>query len=560
MIKTLTVLLPALPLFSALLIALFWRQLGHAAGRVSVAFNALTFLVALATLFLHLGESQPRLISVGFAWGSLYLDALASVMAALVAGISLVVHVYSRRYMAEEPGYVRFYALLDLMTVAILLMVMAGDLITLLIAWHLVGVLLYFLLGHDLARPAAQRYAFWTFFTYRLGDLPLIMAAVLLYQAFDTFSLPELFARIAAAPDTPTLMGLPLAPTVALLVALAAFARSAQFPLHAWLPYTMEGPTPVSALMHAGIVNAGGFIINRFAPVFVHADWVLHLIFAVGLVTALLGSALMLTQNDIKKALGYSTMGQMGFMFVECGVGAFSLAIYHLIAHGLFKGTLFLGAGSMIGRARKQDGVPHDDVYTFVVERKPAGSRQPWLIAAAITLVVPFVILGLSRWFVDGDFVGQQGAIVLLFFGWVTGAQLLFVTYRMRAESPWRMMAMIILSLTIVVAGYTLLEHTFDLFLYPDRALSAAIFQAASIPITTFEVLVTVITVAMVLGWLATFYSDAQGVRRGGPASGLRLAMYSLISREFYVSDIAALATQSVLSASKRLNLLARWL
>ncbi len=560
MIKILTLALLALPLLSASLIALTWRKLGHSAGRLSVVFTALTFIVAVATLFLHFGDSHPRFISVGFAWGSLYLDALASVMAALVAGISLVVHVYSLRYMAEEPGYARFYALLDLMTVAILLMVMAGDLITLLIAWHLVGILLYFLLGHDLVRPAAQRYAFWTFFTYRMGDLPLIMAAILLYQAFGTFSLPELFAHIAAAPNTATLMGLPLAPTVGLLVALAAFARSAQFPLHAWLPYTMEGPTPVSALMHAGIVNAGGFIINRFAPVFAHADGVLHLVFAVGLVTAVLGSALMLTQNDIKKALGYSTMGQMGFMFVECGVGAFSLAIYHLIAHGLFKGTLFLGAGSLISGARKQDGVPHDEVYTFVVERKPQSARQPWLIAAAITVIVPFVILGLSRWMVEGDFVVQQGAIVLLFFGWVTGAQLLFVTYRMRADNPWRMMAMIILSLTIVVAGYTLMEHTFDLFLYPDRALSAAIFKAASIPITTFEFLVTVITVAAVLGWLATFYAEALGERRGGPASGLRLAVYSMISREFYVSDVAALAAQALLAVSKRLNLWARWL
>ena len=557
---TLTVLLPALPLLSALLIALFWRQWGHWAGRVSVVFAILTVLIAIATLFLHVGDAQPQRISVGRAWGSLYLDALASVMAVLVAGISLVVHAYSRRYMADEPGYARFYALLDLMTVAILLMVMAGDLITLLIAWHLVGVLLYFLLGHDLSRPAAQRYAFWTFFTYRLGDLPLILATVLLYQAYGTFSLPDLFAHIAAAPDTATLLGLPLAPTVAFLVALAAFARSAQFPFHAWLPYTMEGPTPVSALMHAGIVNAGGFLINRFAPVFVHADWVLHLIFAVGLITALMGSVLMLTQNDIKKALGYSTMGQMGFMFVECGVGAFSLAIYHLIAHGLFKGTLFLSAGSKIGSARKQDGVPHDEVYTFVVERKPAGSRQPWLIAAALTLIVPFTILGLSRWVVGGDVVGQQGAIVLLFFGWVTGAQLLFVTYRMRAENPWRMMAMIIVSLAIVVAGYTLLEHTFDLFLYPDRALSAAIFQAASIPTATFEVLMGLLTVAMVAGWVAIYFGDAQGSRRSGPASNFGLSVYSLISREFYVSDMAALAAQSVLALSKRLNLWARWL
>ncbi|HET9123083.1 MAG TPA: proton-conducting transporter membrane subunit, partial [Acidiferrobacteraceae bacterium] len=317
--------------------------------------------------------------------------------------------------------------------------------------------------------------------------------------------------------------------------------------------------TPVSVLMHAGIVNAGGFIINRFAPVFVYASPALHLIFAVGLVTALLGSALMLTQNDVKKALGYSTMGQMGFMLVECGVGAFPLAIYHLIAHGVFKGTLFLGAGNVIGSARKQDGVPHDDVYTFVVERKPAGARQPWILAAAITVIVPFLILALSHWVVGGNFVVRQGAVVLLFFGWVTGAQLLFVTYRLRADNPWRLMSWIILSLTIVVAGYTVMEHAFGLLLYPDRSLSERIYDAASIPVSTFEVLMSVVTVAGVLGWLATFYARNDARRNGRGVSPVKLVLYSLISREFYVSDLYAWLTHLVLAGSRRLNVWLRW-
>lgn len=555
----LIILLPTMPLLSALLITLLADRPRRVLARLSVGFGVVTFLLAAASLALYLGEQQPRWLSFGLPWGSLYLDPLSSIMALVVAGISLVVHVYSVRYMAEEPGYGRFFALLDMMAASILLMVAAGDLITLLVAWHLIGVLLYFLLGHDLRRPAAQRYAFWTFFTYRLGDVPLVLAAVLLYQAYGTVSLPALFERISAAPDVQTVLGLPLTTTVGLLVALAAFARSAQFPLHTWLPYTMEGPTPVSALMHAGIVNAGGFIINRFAPVFVHAGEVLHVIFAVGLVTAVLGSVLMLTQNDIKKSLGYSTMGQMGFMFVECGVGAFSLAIYHLIAHGLFKGTLFLGAGSVIGNARRQDGVPQDDVYTFVVERKPAISRLPWVIAAAITVIVPFAILGLSHFLVGGDFVGQQGGIILLFFGWVTGAQLLFATYRLRAEKPWRLMAMIILSLTIVVAGYTLIEHAFGQFLYPDRNLSQQLYAAASIPLATFDILVAVVTGAIVLGWMAAYYANANQGRGDGSRSAVRLAFYSLISREFYVSDVYAWLTDLVLGFSRRLNVWLRW-
>jgi len=558
-VDKLTVLLPAVPLLSAVIVALLAGGPRRRVARASIGFSALTLLLAAAALALYIHDPRPLQVSAGTVWGGLYLDPLSCIMALAVAGISLVVHVYSARYMAEESGYARFYLLLDLMTAAILLMVTAGDLITLLVAWHLIGVLLYFLLGHDTRRLAAQRYAFWTFFTYRLGDLPMILAAVLLYQAYGTLSLPLLFERIAAAPDAHSAFGLPLMTTVALLIALAAFARSAQFPLHTWLPYSMEGPTPVSALMHAGIVNAGGFVINRFAPVFVHAGEVLHLVFAVGLVTAILGSVLMLTQNDIKKALGYSTMGQMGFMFVECGVGAFSLAIYHLIAHGLFKGTLFLGAGSVIGNARHHDGVPHDEVYTFVVERKPVAYRLPWVAAAALTVVVPFAILGLSHWLVDDDFVGRQGAIILLFFGWVTGAQLLFVTYRLRAGSPWRMMAMIILSLVIVVAGYTWIGHAFDVFLYPDRGFSERLYAAASIPLGTFEVLAAILTAAVVGGWLATYYATANGGARSGPASPLRLALYSLLSREFYVADVYAWLTQAVLAVSRRLNVWFRW-
>ena len=546
-------------MLSALLIQLLPNLKRHGIARLSVGLSGFTFVIAGISLALYVYHPHPLLLSYGRFWGSLYLDPLTSVMSMAVTGISLVVHVYAVRYMAEEPGFARFYMLLDLMTASILLMVTAGDLITLLVAWHLIGVLLYFLLGHDLVRPAAQRYAFWSLITYRLGDLPLVLASIVLYKAYGTLAFPALFERIAINSDVHTVFGLPLTLTVAILVALSAFARSAQFPLHTWLPYTMEGPTPVSALMHAGIVNAGGFIINRFAPVFVHAGYVLHLVFAVGMVTAILGSVLMLTQNDIKKSLGYSTMGQMGFMFVECGVGAFSLAIYHLVAHGLFKGTLFLDAGSMIGNARKQDGVPHDDIYTFVVERKPVASRMPWVVAAAVTLVVPFLVLGLSRWLVAGDFIGQQGAIILLFFGWATGAQLLFATYRLRADNPWRLMAMIILSLIIVVFGYTVIEHAFNLFLYPDELLRNQIYTAASIPMGTFEVLVAILTATIVFGWIAVYYANANGKTKSSRTSIARIAIYSLISREFYVADLYAWLTQGILGLSQRMNVWLRW-
>lgn len=553
--------LPALPLLSAALIPLLSGGHQRRAARWSIGFTTFTLLVALALLVQHLRGAQGQSLFVGVQSIGLLLDPLSLAMSVLVAGISLIVHVYSLNYMADEPGYVRFFSLLDLMTATILLMVSAGDLITLLVAWFAVGQLLYFLLGHNTQREVTGRYAFWTFITYRLGDLPLVGAALLLVKAYGAWDLPTLFARVAADPHL-QLGGVAVVPVAALLVALAAFARSAQFPLHIWLPYTMDGPTPVSALMHAGIVNAGGFLFNRFAPLLIHAPDVLHLAFVVGLVTALLGSALMLTQNDIKKSLGYSTMGQMGFMIMECGLGAFSLAVYHLIAHGLFKATLFLGSGNVIGDTRRDDGVPADDIYTFVVERRPLRAvKVPWLLAATITVLVPAVVLGLSHWLVAADFFHKQGAIVLLFFGWVTGAQVFFSIHKLPSENPWRSLTLIFLSFLIVVVGYTLIAHAFETFLYPDPVLRDATYAAAGINLLAFDLMIIFFTLVLVGAWLVTFYAqslDLEG-RQGTLWNAIYLNLYALFSREFYISDIYTQMSRATVAASKRVNVWLRW-
>jgi len=552
-------LVPALPILSALLTHLLARRLGREVARVSVVGTLLTFIIAVLTLWVVATGDGPKTIFLDNR-AILLLDPLSSLMAVVIAGISLIVHIYSRRYMAEESGYARFFVLLDLMTATLLVMVSAGDLLTLLIAWHLVGVLLYFLLGHNTRDTAVYRYAFWTKITYRIGDLPLVIAAVLLYQAYGTWSLPVIFEQISQAPDAHQVFGLPLADMIAALIALAAFARSAQFLLHTWLPYTMSGPTPVSALMHAGIVNAGGFLINRFAPIFIHSSGVLHWVFIVGLFTAVIGSVLMLTQNDIKKSLGYSTMGQMGFMIMECGIGAFSLAIYHLIAHGLFKGTLFLGAGGVINAARKDDGVPKEQLYTFVVERRPVRQRLPWFLMAAITLAVPIAILVTAHWLVSQDYFQKQSAIVLLFFGWVTGAQLIFATYRMRTYNLRRLVTLSIFSFAVVVLGYTLISHAFDLFLYPDPVFREKLYAAADIDLFWFDVLMVSISLVIIFGWLVTCFTDQNGNRRNQSPNRLWLMFYALISREFYMTDLYTRLTRSLLSMAGRLNLWLRWI
>lgn len=551
--------LVVLPLASAVITQLFSQRLGRAVSRISVNISILTFLLSVYLFSLNVSGTPNNVFSWGGSWGSVIFDPLSTLMIMVISGISLIVRVYSVRYMAEEDGYGRFFVLLDLMAASLVMMVSAGDLIMLLAAWHLVGVLLYFLLGHDNRSHSAFRYSFWTFITYRFGDVPMVIAAVLLYQASDSWSLTVIFDFIAQHPNATTYFDFSLTETVSGLIALSALARSAQFLLHIWLPYTMEGPTPVSALMHAGIVNAGGIIINRFAPIFVYTDDVLHWLFVIGLFTAVIGSVLMLSQNDIKKALGYSTMGQMGFMIMECGLGAFSLAIFHLIAHGLFKGTLFLSAGNVIGEARHHDGVPKDDLYTFIVERRSPKVRKPWLIMAIITLLVPVLVLFAAHYFVSADFIQKQGAIILLFFGWITGAQLLFTTYSMRSSNPWRLLALIAFSFIVVVVGYTLISHAFDVFLYPDQAFGDQLYAAAGIDLGWFITLISLLTLIIVLGWLRVYYTQTNYSKKGTKRNHVWMNFYALVSREFYMTDLFAGLNRTLLAFAAKLNVWLKW-
>ncbi len=551
--------LPLLMLASALAVRLSAARLGESVARISIGASALVLALALMLFVQQLSADSGRLVGLGLGLFTLYVDWLSTLMALLVSGVSLVVHVFSVRYMQDDPAYTRFFVLLDGIVAVILLMVMAGDLLTLLLAWHLVGVFLYFLLNHDTRRPAATRFAFWTLFTHRIGDLPLLAAVALIYQALGTLTLPDVFAALAAAPDTKTLLGLPLAETIGVLILIAAFAKSAQFPFHTWLPYTMDGPTPVSALMHAGIVNSGGFLINRFAPVFIHTDGVLLLAFGIGLITTIMGSLMMLMQSDIKKALGYSTMGQMGYMVMECGLGAFSLAIYHLIAHGVFKATLFLGSGAIIGNARKDPNIPEGEIYKFMVERKVPHPPVSWVIFAGITITVPLLIVFGAHQLVDDGFLHHQGALILLLFGWITGAQTLFFVYKIGGERPFTVLFYVILSFGLVILTYVLVGHAFDALLYPDPAFREALYAAASVNVTSFLLVLLLLIALIAGGWLMVFRSAAEGQPLNRRWRGLYLGLYALMSREFYIADLYSRAAETLVAASKRLNSLLRW-
>lgn len=558
--STLAAVVPFVPVLSALVIFVGARGRPGLAARIGVGGILVAFMASLVVIGQYIVHSQPVVVSLGQEWWSVWVDPLSLVMWAFVSGISLLVHVYSMRYMVEEPGYPRFFALLNLMTATILFVVAAGDLVTLLAAWFLVGVLLYFLLGHDVHRPAAGRYALWTTITYRVGDLPLWLAAFILYRTYHSLSLPVIFSRIAAAPNA-TLWGMTVPAWVGILVALAAFSRSAQILLHGWLPYTMDAPTPVSALMHAGIVNAGGFLLNRFAPVFEFDGTGLHIAFIVGLITALVGSSLMLIQNDVKRSLGYSTMGQMGFMVMECGLGALALAVFHLIAHGFFKASLFLGAGDAIGEARAQDGVPPDLVYVSIVERRPTRpSRLPLWIAGALTLIVPVVVLSVAHFVVATNLFFQQGALVLLFFAWVTGGQALYAAHKLTRTNPWKLIGGILAWFLLVVVGYTLVSHDFGNVLYSEAA-SARLYHAASIGVVSYSVLVVILAVIFVGGWALTLLSDTRdlGARLTERWRGAYLASYAFLTRELYLNDVYIRIGGVLVRFSRWLNVLSRW-
>lgn len=279
------------------------------------------------------------------------IDALGALMALAVSLVSALVHSFSSRYMQTDPRLGAFCGWLGIITAAVMAVVLAQTLVVLALAWLLTGYALVRLIGHRRDWPAARASSRRAFATFAIGDAALIAGLVLLAVAAGTTSLPAISAAAPSLAQQSWSVGgteLPLFAIALCLIVIAAMARSAIFPLHQWLLGSMNAPTPVSALMHAGLVNAGGILLARFASLYAEVPALLTGIFVLGAVTAFIGTALMLVQSDVKRMLGCSTMGQMGFMLMQCGLGAFAAAIYHLVAHGLFKATLFLGAGSAL--------------------------------------------------------------------------------------------------------------------------------------------------------------------------------------------------------------------
>ena len=313
-----------------------------------------------------MGPARTGLLGFAGIGLSVQIDALATIMFLLVALVGLVVVRYSRNYLDGDPNQIRFTRWLLLTLAAVETLVISGNLALLLAAWVATSLSLNKLLLFYRERPAAQRAARKKFLASRIGDLCLLMAATLLYIRFGTVEIADL----NAAARSQILVGNASLNVVGILLVVTAMLKSAQLPLHGWLIEVMETPTPVSALLHAGVINAGGFLILRLADVLLLATPALEILAVVGGATALFGSLVMLTQSSVKVQLAYSTVAQMGFMLLQCGLGAFSSALLHIVAHSLYKAHAFLCSGSIMDLARASwapsaGGQPHPGRLVF---------------------------------------------------------------------------------------------------------------------------------------------------------------------------------------------------
>lgn len=381
-------LIPLLPLGAALTLALFGRRLHGVGHRIVIPAVTGSFILSIAALREVLANGAIevplyRLLSVGRLVVDLgfYIDPLTVLILLLVTGVSTVVQVYSSRYMIGDARHSRFFGLTALFTAAMTLLVMSSNLLLTFIFWEVMGLCSYLLISHYAERRSAYRAATKVFLVNSIADVGLLLGVILTFNAFGTLNIPEILSMARAGIDIPT----HVVTMLTLCLFAGAIGKSAQMPAHVWLPLAMEAPTPVSALIHAAtMVNAGPFLLVRLSPLFVLSPTAMAVIATVGAFTALFAAIVSLTQTDVKRTLAYSTISQLGFMTLLCGVGAFVAAIFHLLAHGFFKAFLFLSTGNILAATKRHVETPDDE---------PQRSRRSIFAGALLMSVLPPLVI-----------------------------------------------------------------------------------------------------------------------------------------------------------------------
>ena len=549
-IQHLIVAVPMLPLIAAVAVGLFGRRLGRTASAaaaivavgascalsLAIARKVLTTGVVLNFDWYQWVVAGDLALAVGFM-----VDGLTAVMMAVVTFVSLMVHIYTMGYMKDDPGYQRFFSYIALFTFAMLMLVMANNFMQLFFGWEAVGLVSYLLIGFWFTKPSAVHANLKAFLVNRVGDFGFLIGIGLILAHVGSLDYAQVFAgREQLAAGTIPLWGeasWPVATVAAIALFVGAMGKSAQFPLHVWLPDSMEGPTPISALIHAAtMVTAGIFMVARMSPLFEMSDTALNVVMIVGGVTAVSMALLGLVQHDIKRVVAYSTLSQLGYMTAALGASAYSAAIFHLATHAFFKALLFLGAGSVIVALHHQQDM-----------RQMGGLRRRMPITHATMLIGSLALCGippLAGFFSKDaiiEAVGQAslpGAaaihyaliaaafvtsfysfrlIALVFYGGYRGSPESFEHVR---ESSWHItLPLVALAVPSVAAGWLLLEPMLlsgdwlagSIFVAEGREPLAALRAIASSPLD------------MVKHSIATpvFYAAAAGLV-------LALAMYTM--------------------------------
>ncbi len=364
-------IIPLLPLLGAAANGIFggrWPK--SVITAVALSSTTLAFLAALEAVreFLTLPSNQVPWIHSYFTWISaggfqadfaLQVDQLTVIMLLVVTGVGWLIHIYSTGYMHDDPGYRRFFAYLNLFMFFMLVLILGANYLVMFVGWEGVGLCSYLLIGFFFLKQSATNAGNKAFWVNRIGDFGFLLGLFLIFRTFGSLDFSAVLPRAAAMSADPA-GHLGTLTAIALLLFVGATGKSAQLPLYVWLPDAMEGPTPVSALIHAAtMVTAGVYMVVRSHAIFLNAPVAMQVVAIIGCITALFAATIGLVQTDIKKVLAYSTVSQLGYMFLACGVGAFGAGIFHLMTHAFFKGLLFLAAGSVIHAMSGEQDMRH---------------------------------------------------------------------------------------------------------------------------------------------------------------------------------------------------------
>jgi NADH-quinone oxidoreductase subunit L len=527
-------------------------------GALAVVFNATVVVASHPGITLCKGCAYPQgsfflpnveMLGHWINLGSLHvdfsfvLDQLSLVMLLVVTGVGFLIHVYSVGYMHDDPGYARYFSYLNLFLFFMTTLVLAGNVLLMFVGWEGVGLASYLLIGFWFQKQSAAAAGKKAFIVNRIGDFGFLIGIFLLLANFGTLTFSEISSKLAASP---AFTGGVLT-VICLCLLVGAAGKSAQLPLYVWLPDAMEGPTPVSALIHAAtMVTAGVYLIARTHFLFDRAPIALATVAIVGAATALFAATIGLAQNDIKRVLAYSTISQLGYMFLACGVAAYSAAIFHLVTHAFFKALLFLAAGSVIHAMGGEQDM-----------RKMGGLRKKLPVTFWTMTVAVFTIAGFPPMaaFFSKDailyaaFVQGTGGKILWFVGLLTAMltalymfRLWYMTFfgELRTadvhphESPWSMRApLIILALLSICGGWIGIER-FSAFLAPSVGLHPAVSTTPHL-----ELILTIVAVLVALeGWLIADKYYRRKTERPAQLAAALPAGHKLLANKYYVDEI----------------------